>query len=123
VRAFEASQIQAQAAGGVQVSQIRGLRGVIEREKAEIGVLITMEPPSKPMKIEAADAGFYDSKVWGTKHPKLQILTIADLLMDKGIDYPQTQANVTFKRAPAPKAKAPKISTCRCSSRLWARCS
>ncbi|MFZ3265457.1 MAG: DNA methyltransferase [Terriglobales bacterium] len=46
-------------AGHVQSSYVRDLRGVIEREDAQIGVLITMEPPTKPMLKEAAEAGFY----------------------------------------------------------------
>jgi DNA modification methylase len=46
-------------AGHVQAAYVRDLRGVIEREKAEIGVLISMEPPTKPMLKEAAEAGFY----------------------------------------------------------------
>ena len=40
-----------------------------EREKAEIGVLISLEPATKPMEKEAASAGFYDSPFgvkWGT---------------------------------------------------------
>ena len=40
-------------------THVRDLRGVIEREKAEIGVLISMEPPTKPMLKEAAEAGLY----------------------------------------------------------------
>jgi site-specific DNA-methyltransferase (adenine-specific) len=83
--------------GHVSVKDVRDLRGVIEREKAEIGVLITLEEATKPMTTEAASAGFYKSP-WGN-HPRLQILTIAELLDGKGIDYPHP-ANVTFKRAP-----------------------
>jgi hypothetical protein len=45
------------------------LRGVIEREKAVIGVVITMYPQSRAMKAEAAAAGFYVS-AWG-KHLRL----------------------------------------------------
>jgi hypothetical protein len=83
--------------GHVSVAHVRDLRGVIEREKAEIGVLISQEDVTKPMRFEAASAGFYKSP-WGT-HPRLQILTIAELLEGKGIDYPHP-SNVTFKRAP-----------------------
>ncbi len=83
--------------GHVSVKDIRDLRGVIEREKAEVGVLLTLEDATKPMKTEAAAAGFYKSP-WGS-HPRLQILTIAELLEGKGIDYPHP-SNVTFKRAP-----------------------
>lgn len=86
-------------AGGVTVSQLRDLRGVVDREQAEIGVLISMEEPTGPMKKEAASAGFYHSPGWGTSHPKLQLLTVAELLDGKGIDYPSRYTNVTFKKA------------------------
>jgi hypothetical protein len=55
---------------------VRDLRGVIEREKAAIGCLITMEAPTKKMREEAASAGVYTSGA-GTSHPRLQILTRA----------------------------------------------
>lgn len=84
---------------------LRDLRGVLDREKAEIGVLITLENPTKQMRTEAASAGFYKS-AWGN-HPRLQILTIQDLLNGKKIDYPPEQGNVTFKKAPKVKAKKP----------------
>lgn len=78
------------------MADVRDLRGVIEREKANIGILITLEDATKPMRTEAAEAGFYKSP-WGN-HPRLQILTIAELLEGKRIDYPPTP-NVTHKRA------------------------
>lgn len=87
--------------GGVSVKDVRDLRGVIDREKAAIGVLITLEDSTKPMRAEAASAGFYNSP-WGTKHPVLQILTIEELLDGKGIDYPH-HTNKTFKQAPRKK--------------------
>jgi site-specific DNA-methyltransferase (adenine-specific) len=85
-------------AGHVNVSQLRDLRGVIDREKAEIGVLLCLEDVTKPMRTEAASAGFYKSP-WGN-HPRLQILTVAELLDGKQIDYPHPAGNLTFKRAP-----------------------
>jgi hypothetical protein len=96
--------------GHVSAKDVRDLRGVIEREKAEIGVLITLEEATKPMKTEAASAGFYKSP-WGNKNfPRLQILTIEELLDGKRIAYPPSaQVDVTFKKAPqAPKGKAHK---------------
>ena len=83
---------------------MKDLRGVIEREKAELGVLIALEEPTKLMKAEATEAGFYKSP-WGN-HPRLQILTIAELLDGKRIDYPPT-INVTHKRAPRAEAAMP----------------
>ena len=84
-------------AGKVTVSHIRDLVGVISREKAQIGAFLSLEPPTSPMRKEAASAGFYKSP-WG-KHPRIQLLTIEDLLGGKTVDYPQT-ADVTFKKAP-----------------------
>ncbi|MBI3403544.1 MAG: site-specific DNA-methyltransferase [Acidobacteria bacterium] len=92
-------------AGHLTPGHLRDLRGVLDREHAEIGVLLCMEEPTGPMRKEAASAGFYKSP-WG-KHPKLQILTIEDLLTGKTIDRPPAQTSVTFKRAP--KAEAPAI--------------
>ncbi len=86
-------------AGHVNVSHVRDLRGVIEREHAEIGVLICMEDPTPPMRKEAANAGFWKSR-WHGQHRRLQILTVEDLLTGKTIDRPPAHASVTFRRAP-----------------------
>jgi hypothetical protein len=93
------------AGENVSVAQVRDLRGVIEREKAEIGVLISMAPPSKPMVKEAADAGFYKSPHIEGKFSRLQILTIEQLLRGDEIAYPRF-LDVTYKQAPKAKGKA-----------------
>jgi len=85
-------------AGHVNVSHVRDLRGVLDREKAEMGVLISLEEPTGPMRKEAATAGFYTSP-WGT-HARLQLVTVEDLLTGKTIDRPPIQTSLTFKRAP-----------------------
>jgi hypothetical protein len=86
-------------AGHTNVSHVRDLRGVLDREEAVIGVLISMQDTTKPMREEAASAGFYNSP-WG-KHPKLQLLTVADILGGKGIDCPPLrQVSQTFRKAP-----------------------
>ena len=87
-------------------SQVRDLRGVIEREGAAIGVFITLEEPTAAMRKEAADAGFWQTRaVAGTKHPRLQILTIEDLLNGKRIDMPAQQDVRSFKQAPRAKGR------------------
>ena len=85
--------------GHIPANHIRELRGIIEREKAAIGVLLTLEPPTKAMVREAADAGFYNSPWNGRKHPRIQIITVEELLSGKEIDYPHTRASVTYKKA------------------------
>lgn len=73
--------------GAVSVNQIRDLIGVVEREKAEMGIFLTLEPPTKPMQIEAVSQGFYKSPL-GKDYPKIQILTIEELLKGKKPDIP-----------------------------------
>jgi DNA modification methylase len=92
-------------AGHVGVSQVRDLRGVLDREKADMGVLISLEEPTSAMSKEAASAGFYASP-WG-KHARLQLVTVEDLLTGRTIDRPPIQTSLTFKRAPkaAPKVR------------------
>lgn len=92
--------LSVKAGTNVNVSMVRDLVGTITRERADIGALLTFTPPTRPMREEAASAGFYTSPMGG-KHPKIQILTIADLLDGKGIDYPSRsqRADLTFKKA------------------------
>jgi DNA modification methylase len=95
--------------GHIGAKDVRDLAHVVNREKAAIGVLITLKEPTKPMLTEAAGVGFYES-VWGKKkHPKMQILTIAELLDGRTIDMPPIRdTSVTFKRAPRAKGKKDK---------------
>lgn len=93
-------------AGHLSPAHLRDLYGVVTREKDEIGVLLCLEEPTKAMRREAANAGFYHSP-WGTSHAVLQVITVAELLEGKRIDLPaERHTNVTFRKAP--KAKAPK---------------
>ena len=86
-------------AGKLHAPYVRDLRGVMEREQAEMGVLLSMGQPTAKMRTEAASAGFYESP-WG-KHPRLQIVTVGELLDGERLDAPPPrQTSVTFKRAP-----------------------
>lgn len=94
-------------AGKTGSAHVLELKGVLDREKAALGVLISMQEPTSPMKTEAVTTGFYESATWGQKYPKIQLLTIADLLSGKQIDMPPIrQVGATFKKAP--KASSPK---------------
>jgi site-specific DNA-methyltransferase (adenine-specific) len=88
--------------GSTGVSHIRDLVGVLDRENAQIGVEITLNEPTQPMRAEAASAGFYVSP-WGN-YPKVQILTIEELLNGAQINMPPIrQVNQTYRRAPRHK--------------------
>jgi site-specific DNA-methyltransferase (adenine-specific) len=66
--------------GHVNSSMIRDLKGTIEREGAQIGLFITLEEASREMELEATTAGFYTSPISGKDYPRIQILTIRELL-------------------------------------------
>ncbi len=68
--------------GHVNASMIRDLKGTLEREKAAIALFVTLEEPSKPMKQEAVEAGVWHSDVWNRDYPRVQILSIRELLED-----------------------------------------
>lgn len=97
--------------GKVKSGDIRDLRGTVEREGAAMGIFITLEEPSRDMKTEAVAAGFYRSVGWGKDFPKIQILTIDDLL--KGTEAKMPPASITFKQAEraqeAPKEKQERL--------------
>jgi site-specific DNA-methyltransferase (adenine-specific) len=90
--------------GGVNSATVRDLRGTVEREQAAIGVLLTLEPATKPMETEAVSAGFYESPAWGKKYPRLQILTIEQLLHGAQVQMPPAYG--TFKQAQKVKKDA-----------------
>ena len=86
--------------GGVKRGDIATLKGDIERENAPIGVLVTLEEPTRPMRQEAVAAGFYEPEHFpGRQYPKIQVLTIAELLDGKTVEYPRYAPEATFKRA------------------------
>ncbi len=78
--------------GSVAVAQVRELAGVVEREKAAMGLFITLAAPTRPMTREALAAGFYTSELWQRDFPKIQIRTIAQLLTGQGFDLPPRPA-------------------------------
>lgn len=63
----------------VGVKDVRDLRGVIEREQAEMGLLVTLTEPTGPMMTEAAAAGFVSRSAHG-RLPRLQVVRIEDVL-------------------------------------------
>ncbi|MGB7420048.1 MAG: DNA methyltransferase [Erythrobacter sp.] len=72
----------------VGVGMIRDLHSTMEREKASASVFVTKALPTKPMLNEAAKVGLFESEVTGRKHPRLQILTLAEIFADKRPDLP-----------------------------------
>jgi DNA modification methylase len=88
--------------GSLKLSEVRDFAHVIEREEAPVGVLITLDEPTRDMRNEAAGMGFYkpDWKLSADdRYDRYQILTIRELFEGKRPNYPPFR-NVTFKAAP-----------------------
>ena len=81
----------------VKSGDIRDLKGAIAREKAAIGIFITLELPTQEMAKEALAAGYYESEFWQKPYRKLQILTVSDLLSGAAVDMPSPHG--TFRQA------------------------
>ena len=81
---------------------VRELKGTVEREKAAMGIMITLDPPTKEMEIEASSAEFYKSELFKKRFPKIQILSVKDYF-EKGsrAELPRfTGRSIAFKKAP-----------------------
>ncbi|MGO8674713.1 MAG: DNA methyltransferase [Limisphaerales bacterium] len=101
-RELRPEQIIVQVKGGkTGVKDVRDLRGVVDREKAAMGVLISLQPPTKEMVNEAVSAGFYEHKSIKQKYPRLQLRTVKELMEGKAIERPSSAAALdeTFKKA------------------------
>lgn len=92
----EKAIVSVKGGGNVGVPMIRDMGHVVDREKAKIGVFITLAEPTKPMLTEAVKAGFFETP-YG-KYPKLQILTIAELFAGKKPNIPLVDSSA-FKKA------------------------
>ena len=92
--------VSVKAGENVSVPMIRDLGHVIEREKASIGLFLTLAQPTRPMKEEAIKTGYYESPI-GASFPRIQILTIEGLLngTEQAVYPDLMRGGLTFKRA------------------------
>lgn len=85
--------------GHVSSATVRDLVGTVTRENAAIGVLVTLEASTRDMRTEASGAGIYRSPGWGQDYPRIQILTVEELLNGAQVKMPPPFG--TFKQAQA----------------------
>jgi len=92
--------VSVKAGDNVGVSMIRDLVGTVQREKAEIGIFLTLTPPTKPMVAEAASAGQYEEEGFAPV-PKIQIVTIEEALRlrDRAVRLPARRDDAFRKAA------------------------
>jgi site-specific DNA-methyltransferase (adenine-specific) len=93
----ERAIVSVKGGGNVDVTMVKELIATIGREKAQIGVFVTLAKPTKPMEKEALSAGFYDTPAHG-KVFRIQILTIEELFAGKRPRIPMVDA-AAFKKA------------------------
>jgi len=101
INAKEAKKIIVSVKGGenVGLTMMKDLITTVTHNKAEIGCFITLTSPTQPMIAEAAKAGFYVSDT-GKKYPRIQILTIEDLMSGKKrLEHPDYVRDANFKKA------------------------
>ncbi len=80
---------------------IATLKGDMAHEKADMGLFITLNPPTRPMVQEAASAGIYIPEHYPDhRYPRLQILTVEELLDGVQAEYPRFAPEATLPRAP-----------------------
>jgi adenine specific DNA methylase Mod len=97
-----AKKIIVSVKGGESVTRtmIADLKNTVEREEAQIGLFVTLKSATKPMKVEAVSAGYYESPHSGA-FEKIQILTIDGLL--NGTESPRypdlSRGSTSFKPA------------------------
>lgn len=94
----EKAIVSVKGGGSVGVGMVKDLIATVEREKARIGLFVTLAEP-KATTVETVTAGFYETP-WGLKVPKIQILTIAQLLeQGKRPQIPMVDS-AAFRKAP-----------------------
>jgi hypothetical protein len=95
-RTTEKAVVSVKGGANVSVAMVRDLAHVVEREKAKIGVFVTLAEPTGPMRTEAVKAGFYETPY--DRYPRLQVLTVADLFAGKRPKIPLVDPTA-FRRA------------------------
>ena len=85
--------------GRVGVKDIREMKTVMGDDN--LGLFITLRPPTEPMRVQAVTAGLHHSPLWNRDFPRIQIFTIEELLAGRRPDLPRESARVRdFNRAP-----------------------
>lgn len=105
----EKALVSVKGGRNVDVKMIRDLHSAMEREKAPFGVFICAAMPTGPMEREAAAVGLWENEYTGRKHPRLQILTLAELFQGKRPDIPWVDASVLKSAKREDSAKQGKL--------------
>ena len=103
----ERAIVSVKGGDNVSVAMMRDLKGVLDREKAPMGIFLSLVEPTKPMIAEAAAAGIYETEFG--KFPRLQILTVEDLFAGKRPQIPFGHSEGYKKAAKETKSNQGKL--------------
>lgn len=98
-RTVERAIVSVKSGEQVGVAMIRELYATMERERAAAAVFVTRVAPSAPMVREAAAMGRLASAATGRTYPRLQIITLAELMAGRRPDLPYPDPDAAFRRA------------------------
>lgn len=96
---FKRAIISVKGGRNIHVDKVRELCHVVDREKAEMGIFVTLENPTSQMMQEASMQPLYKSPL-GKSYPKIQILTIANILSGKSPEMPPKIAPIQVSALP-----------------------
>jgi len=88
----EVGRIIVSVKGGKQLNpaMVRDLAGTVQTQKAEMGILITLSESTKGMIDAVNHAGTYTHPANGQVYPKLQVISVPELLSGKRLKLPPT---------------------------------
>ena len=108
-------------AGKLVPAYLDSLITVVKRENAQMGVLISFNPPTRTMRTNAIAEGVYHSPGWNKDYPKFQLITVEQLLSGVVIDMPSNiDVNITYAGASSSKSEAPIVQSSRNSKKKQA---
>jgi site-specific DNA-methyltransferase (adenine-specific) len=109
--------VSVQAGDTIGVSMIRDQKGVVERDRAQMGVVRTPTPPTRPIQVEAARAGLCAVDGFAPV-PRLRIVTVGDAmrLRDRAVNLPARRDD-TFRKAPRARRTGARRGRSTCNPR------
>jgi hypothetical protein len=118
-RALAEQVLLAVDTGAPSAARVRALDRALEREQAEMGALLALEPPSAEAERLAAAAGWYAPAE--RRYPRLQILTAAQILAGARIAAPEAPASAAPRAVSTENGAGPGLAKAIAAARAGER--
>ena len=89
------------------VADVSTLADAMLESQAEMGTIVSVQPAKRDAAAAARKTGYYDSPLSAESFPRIQLLTVAELLQGNGLCYPGVRQNVTGERTTSARAAQP----------------